>query len=327
MKIRIGVGPGVGGAAGMDADAFNGFIDACERIGWDSIWFSERVGGDILDPLAAMSVAIGRSQRLKYGFSVLVLPGRNPVLLAKELATMDVLSKGRIVPVFGLGSPLPSEHEIFDVNPKERGKRTDEATQLMVKLWTEDDVTFEGRFFKVRNFTLRPKPVQQPHPDVWFGGHSEAACKRVGRVGTGWLPSFVAPSEYKAKVDLIKEEAARNGREIEEDHYGALVPYVPDDADRGRSLENVLQRPEAAPPRGRRERHPRDGRERGPAREARGVRRSGRDEVRRRAGRAAPGLGRRAAACLRRRRETSRELTVRQVRAAPAHRRRARSAP
>ena len=146
---------------------------------------------------------------------------------------MDVLSKGRIVPVFGLGSPLPSEHEIFDVNPKERGKRTDEATQLMVKLWTEDDVTFEGRFFKVSNFTLRPKPVQQPHPDVWFGGHSEAACKRVGRVGTGWLPSFVAPSEYKAKVDLIKEEAARNGREIEEDHYGALVPYVPDDADEG----------------------------------------------------------------------------------------------
>jgi len=161
---------------------------------------------------------------------VLVLPGRNPVLLAKELATMDVLSNGRIVPVFGLGSPLPSEHEIFDVNPKERGARTDEATKLMVKLWTEDDVTFEGRFYKVSNFTLRPKPVQQPHPDVWFGGHSEAACKRVGRVGTGWLPSFVAPSEYKAKVDLIKAEADRNGREIEEDHYGALVPYLPDGA-------------------------------------------------------------------------------------------------
>ena len=238
MKIRIGVGPGVGGAAGMGAEQFNGLIDACERIGWDSIWFSERVGGDILDPLAAMSVAIGRSQRLKYGFSVLVLPGRNPILLAKELATMDVLSNGRIVPVFGLGSPLPSEHEIFDVNPKERGARTDEATRLMVKLWTEDDVTFEGRFYNVKNFTLRPKPVQEPHPDVWFGGHSEAACKRVGRVGTGWLPSFVAPSEYKAKVDLIKEEAARNGREIEEDHYGALIPYVPDDADES-VAENV----------------------------------------------------------------------------------------
>ena len=239
MKVRIGVGAGVGGAAGMTGEGFWSYIDACERIGWDSIWFSERVGGDIMDPLAAMGAAIGRSKRLKFGFSVLVLPGRNPILLAKQLATMDVLSNGRIVPVFGLGSPLPSEHEIFDVNPKERGARTDEATKLMVRLWTEDDVTFEGRFYSVKNFTLRPKPVQQPHPDVWFGGHSEAACKRVGRVGTGWLPSFVAPSEYKAKVELIKQVAAENDRELEEDHFGALVPYVPDGADES-VIETVL---------------------------------------------------------------------------------------
>jgi probable F420-dependent oxidoreductase len=250
VKIRIGVGPGVGGAAGMDADIFNNFIDAAERIGWDSIWFSERVGGDILDPLAAMSVAIGRSDRLKYGFSVLVLPGRNPVLLAKELATMDVLSKGRIVPVFGLGSPLPSEHEIFGVSPKERGRRTDEATQLITKLWTEDNVTFEGKYYSVTDFTLRPKPVQQPHPDIWFGGHSEAACRRVGRVGTGWLPSFVAPSEYKAKVELIKQVASEHGRELEEDHYGALVAYIPpgkeDVADTVLSVLK-LRRPELDP--------------------------------------------------------------------------------
>jgi probable F420-dependent oxidoreductase len=227
MKVRIGVGPGIGASAGMGAEGFTNLIDSCERIGWDSIWFSERVGGDVLDPLAAMSVAIGRSQRLKYGFSVLVLPGRNPVLLAKQLATMDVLSNGRIVAVFGLGSPLPSEHEIFAVDPRERGRRTDEATRLLVKLWTEDDVTFEGDFYSVRNFTLRPKPVQQPHPDVWFGGHSDAACRRVGRIGTGWLPSFVAPSEYKGKVDLIKSVAEESSREIEEDHYGALVAYIP----------------------------------------------------------------------------------------------------
>ena len=226
-KIKIGVGPGIGASAGMGADGFFGLIDSCERIGWDSLWFSERIGGDVLDPLAAMSVAIGRSQRLKYGFSVLVLPGRNPVLLAKELATMDVLSKGRIVPVFGLGSPLPDESAVFGIDRKERAGRTDEATQLMVKLWTEDNVTFEGKFFTVRDFTLKPKPVQKPHPDVWFGGHSEAACRRVGRIGTGWLPSFVSPSEYKTKLDLIKAEAERHGREIEDDHYGALVAYIP----------------------------------------------------------------------------------------------------
>jgi probable F420-dependent oxidoreductase len=250
VKIRIGIGPGVGGAAGMGEETFFEMIDACERIGWDSLWFSERVGGDVLDPLAAMGVAIGRSKKLKFGTSVLVLPGRNPVLLAKELATLDVLSGGRIVPVFGLGSPMPSEHEIFGVAKGERAGRTDEATQLIVKLWTEDDVTFEGKFFNVHNVTIKPKPVQQPHPDVWFGGHSEAACRRVGRYGTGWLPSFVAASEYKGKVDLIKAEAERAGREIEEDHYGALVPYIPPGAEE--LAETVLslvaaRRPESDP--------------------------------------------------------------------------------
>lgn len=250
MKVRIGVGPGIGASAGMSGEGFLGMIDACESIGWDSVWFSERVGGDVIDPLAAMGAAIGRSKRLKFGTSVLVLPGRNPVLLAKELASLDVLSGGRIVCVFGLGSPLPSEHEIFGVKRSERGARTDEATRLMVRLWTEDDVTFEGSFYSVTNVTIRPRPVQDPHPDVWFGGHSQAACRRVGRLGTGWLPSFVAPAEYKAKVDLIKAEAARNDREIEEDHYGALVPYIPPGAES--TAETVLQvvaarRPEVDP--------------------------------------------------------------------------------
>jgi alkanesulfonate monooxygenase SsuD/methylene tetrahydromethanopterin reductase-like flavin-dependent oxidoreductase (luciferase family) len=125
-----------------------------------------------------------------------------------------------------------------------------EWVDLMKRLWTEDNVTFEGRFFSVHDVTLGPKPVQQPHPDVWFGGHSQAACRRVGRIGTGWLPSFVAPSEYKAKVELIKAEAARSGREIEEDHYGALVAYIPPS---GKAMEETVlsviaaRRPEVDP--------------------------------------------------------------------------------
>lgn len=238
MKVRIGIGPGIGASAGLEAEGFWSIIDGCETIGWDSLWFSERVAGDVLDPLAAMGAAIGRSKRLKFGTSVLVLPGRNPVLLAKELASLDVLSGGRIVPVFGLGSPLPSEHELFGVKRSERAARTDEAVELIVRLWTEDDVTFHGRFHSVNGVTLLPKPVQEPHPDVWFGGHSEAACRRVGRLGTGWLPSFVAAAEYKVKADLIRAEASAHGREIEEDHYGALIPYVPPGGEE--AIETVL---------------------------------------------------------------------------------------
>jgi probable F420-dependent oxidoreductase len=249
VKVRVGIGPGTTAAAGMGGEEFWTLIDGCERVGWDSVWFSERVGGDVMDPLAAIGAAIGRSSRMKFGFSVLVLPGRNPVLLAKQLASLDVLSNGRIVPVFGLGSPVPSEHEIFAVAKNERGARTDEAVDLMNRLWTEDDVTHKGRFFEINNFTLKPKPVQDPI-DVWFGGHSDAACKRVGRRGTGWLPSFVAASEYKPKVDLIKAVAAECGREIEEDHYGALIPYIPPGAEG--SADTILKliatrRPEVDP--------------------------------------------------------------------------------
>jgi alkanesulfonate monooxygenase SsuD/methylene tetrahydromethanopterin reductase-like flavin-dependent oxidoreductase (luciferase family) len=97
---------------------------------------------------------------------------------------------------------------------------------------------------------MKPKPVQEPHPDVWFGGHSDAACRRVGRIGTGWLPSFIATSEYKRKVELIKAEAEKAGREIEDDHYGALVPYIPEGAGdiAGTILEIVAKRrPEVDP--------------------------------------------------------------------------------
>lgn len=231
MKIRIGTGTGVGAGAGVGGEGFLGIVDACERIGWDSLWFSERVAGDLLDPLAAMGAAVGRTRKLKFGTSVLVLPGRNPVLLAKHLASLDVLSGGRIVAVFGLGSPVPAEHELFGVDRRQRAAMTDEAVELIVRLWTSDDVTFEGRFYSVHGASVGPKPVQEPHIDVWFGGHSDAACRRVGRLGTGWLPSFIAASEYKAKIDLINRTAAEHNREIEDDHFGGLIPYVPPGAE------------------------------------------------------------------------------------------------
>ncbi len=242
MKIRVGVGLGTTATAGLDGEGFWRIVDACEEQRWDSLWLSERVAADVPDPLAAMAAVAGRTHRLKFGPSVLVLPGRNPVLLAKELATIDVLSGGRLVVAFGLGSDVAPEHGIFGVPRSERAARTEEATELIVKLWTSEDVVFEGRFFRVDGLTLRPKPVQTPHPDVWFGGHSAPACRRVGRYGTGWLPSFLAPSEYAARVDLIREEAAAAGREIEEDHYGALVPYVPEGVDPDGVLGLVRER-------------------------------------------------------------------------------------
>ena len=209
----------------MDADAFWEIVDTAEALRWDSIWLSERLSGDLVDPVAAMAAIAGRTQKLKFGPSVLVLPGRNPVVLAKELATIDVLSRGRLVVAFGLGSDFPSEHGAFGVKRSDRASMTDEGAELIVRLWTSEHVTHHGRHFHVEDLTLLPKPVKKPFPDVWFGGHSEAAARRVGRLGTGWLPSFVAPSEYAGRVELIKRVAAEHGREIEDDHYGALFSF------------------------------------------------------------------------------------------------------
>jgi probable F420-dependent oxidoreductase len=187
---------------------------------------------------------------LKFGPSVLVLPGRNPVLLAKELATIDQLSAGRLVVAFGLGTPVPSEHDVFLVDRTEAAARTEEAVHLMKRLWTEDRVTHDGPFFAVRDLTLKPRPVQQPHPDVWFGGHSTATLRRTGRLGDGWLPSFVTPAEYKAKADVVRETAADAGREIDEEHFGALLAYVPEPttADAGPIVAALAARRPGVPP-------------------------------------------------------------------------------
>lgn len=209
---------------GLDAEAFWSIIDACEELRWDSIWFSERITGDLLDPLAAMAGVAGRTKRIKFGTSVLALPERNPVLLAKELATIDVLSGGRLIPAFGLGT------DVISVEPAERALRAEEGVTLIKRLWTETNVTHEGRYFQVRDLTLHPRPIQQPHPDVWFGGHSQPALRRVARLGEGWLPSFVTAAEYRDKADNIRRLASEAGREIDNEHYGALVPYIAEDS-------------------------------------------------------------------------------------------------
>jgi probable F420-dependent oxidoreductase len=248
MKIRVGFS--LGTAARLDAAEFWDVVDAAESLRFDSIWFSERAASGLHDPLAAMAAVAGRTRKLKFGTSVLVIPGRNPVLLAKELATIDVLSGGRLLPAFGLGADLPKDREVTGVARGELPGRTEEAVVLMKRLWTEDEVTHEGKYFTVRELRLGPKPAQKPHPDVWFGGHSPAALSRVGRLGEGWLPSFVGPAEYEAMANEVRRVAAEAGRVIDEEHFGALVPYLPEGTDGAGVLDAIALRRPGVDPRG-----------------------------------------------------------------------------
>jgi len=224
MKVRVGFSPGVGAAMHMGASTFWSIIDDLEAEGWDSVWLSERVNGDLPDCLAALAAVAGRTRRLKFGMSVLVVPGRNPVLLAKQLATIAVLSDDRFVPAFGLGSDAPGESVAFGVDRSERAARTDEAVVLMRALWSGGPIDHSGRFFTVNGIDVGPRPSKPL--DVWFGGHSEAAARRVGRLGDGWMPSFITPAEFAARLPVIDRVASEHERAVDPEHFGVLVPYI-----------------------------------------------------------------------------------------------------
>jgi probable F420-dependent oxidoreductase len=223
MKVRIGYGLGV--RASSDDEGFADLVDGLERHRFDSLWLSERVTGDCPDPIVGLAVAAGRTQRLKLGFSVLVLPGRNPMLLAKELATLDRLSGGRLLPAFGLGAPDPGEHQAFGVERKERAKRFDEVLPLLRSFWTGEPVDHHGAFHRYEQARVLPRPAQDPL-DIWLGGIAESELRRCGRLGDGWLPSFCTPADLRAGIPRIQEVAAEHGRAIDPEHFGALIPYV-----------------------------------------------------------------------------------------------------
>jgi probable F420-dependent oxidoreductase len=230
VKIRIGFGLGTRTLAN-DAETFAPLVDELERLRFDSLWLSERVTGEAPDPLAGLAFAAGRTEKLKLGTSVLVLPGRNPVLVAKELASIDRLSGGRLLPAFGLGVADPIEQQAFGVDRGERAKRFDEALPLMRRLWSEDSVDHHGSFFDFTGVSVRPRPAQQPM-DIWLGGIAPSELRRVGRLGDGWLPSFCTVDEVSAAIPEINRVASEHERRIDPEHFGVLIAYrdgpVPD---------------------------------------------------------------------------------------------------
>lgn len=222
-----------------DARAWWRWVDLCEGGGVDSLWQTDRLISKepILECMAVMAALAGRTRRIKFGMNVVSLALRDPVLVAKQCATIDVLSEGRLLPAFGIGSPLAPEWKALSIDTATRGAKTDEGLTIISRLWREESVDFDGRFYKLKGASISPKPVQTELP-LWIGGSSEAAIQRTARVGTGWQAGPETPDEAGRVVAAIKAAAAKQGRTIDEDHYGSGFPFYfgsPDDP--------VLQRP------------------------------------------------------------------------------------
>ena len=185
--MGIGAGIGIANFSFDDARGFWRWVDLCDNGGVDSIWQSDRIIDQVpnLETMSVMAALAGGSKKLKFGMNVASLGLRNPILTAKQCATIDVLSEGRLLPAFGIGSALSKDYTATGTPTKGRGKRTDEGLQIMSRLWTEDAVNFSGDYYQLQEATIAPKPIQNPLP-LWVGGSAKAAIERTARWGTGW---------------------------------------------------------------------------------------------------------------------------------------------
>ncbi len=224
MGIRIGVGFGRFPFESMKS--FRSWLDICEAGEIDSIWQSDRILSrePYLEPLTLLAVVAGATRRLKIGMNAVVMGFRDPVNFARQCASLDVLSEGRLLPVVGVGRGDSPEWPNTGRSAKGRGSRANEALEIITRLWCEESVTFEGEHYQVRDATITPRPVQTPLP-LWIGGSSPAAIRRTVRFGSGWLAPLESPEQAGKTVEAIKAEARAQGRKIPDDHYGASILY------------------------------------------------------------------------------------------------------
>jgi probable F420-dependent oxidoreductase len=238
MKIRIGVGAG---SASCTTEAMDELVTGLDELGFDSLWLSEVLTGPGLDPVVGLAWAASSNPRVKIGTTML-LPGRNVLRLATQLASLDVLSKGRLLVTLVPGLTYAPERDAIGVEPKHRGAVIDEALPLLRRLWAGETVSHDGAAGRLREVKLSPLPVQQPL-EVWLGGTVPAALDRCGRLSDGWLPSLCTPEEAAAGRVVIEEAAARAGRSISAEHFGMSIGYASEPIDPATARVMSARRP------------------------------------------------------------------------------------
>ncbi len=224
MSIRAGIG-----LSTYPFSSTNGFwqwVQVCEEGDVDSIWQTDTLVSKepMLECMTTMAAIAGATKKLKFGMNVASVALRNPLVLAKQCATIDVLSNGRILPAFGIGSTFSADWRTTGTPTKRRGKRTDEGLEIISRLWRGETVTLDGEFFQYDGVRISPLPVQKELP-LWIGGSSQAAIRRTVKYGTGWQASFEAPEQAGETVAAIKQGMIDAGREFEDDHFGTGINF------------------------------------------------------------------------------------------------------
>ncbi|MBI4340494.1 MAG: LLM class flavin-dependent oxidoreductase [Chloroflexi bacterium] len=187
-NVKLGVAIPQVFPEGVDMALVRDFAEMAEEARFHSLWVQEQVAGSAitLEPLGLLSYVAGQTEDIYLGVSVVVLPLHNPVYLAKQIGALDQMSQGRAILGMGMGGPSPL-YAASGTPPEARVRRFTESLEVMKALWTRPLTTYEGRLFKLKDAAMEPKPVQRPHPPVWFGGGHPDALKRAVRHGDGWM--------------------------------------------------------------------------------------------------------------------------------------------
>jgi probable F420-dependent oxidoreductase len=235
MKVRIGVSLGVDGST--DGGALADTVQAMEELRFDSLWLAERLTTAIPDPIAGIGFAAAVTRKLKLGTGVVVLPGRNPAVVAKQLATLDRLSGGRLLVTFGLGGE-PAERAALPIpDGRSRGDVFDDALDQVRRYLTDEGVN---------GVAVLPPTVQQPL-EFWVAGSVPAAQRRAGRLADGWLTSLLTPDEAARGREVVEAEAERVGRRVDPEHFGVSLAYAEGEIPAGLAATIATRRPGVDP--------------------------------------------------------------------------------
>ncbi len=222
------------------AAALGRFAARAETAGFDSLWMGDHVSfpAPVLDALQVLACYAAHTERITLGTCVYLLPLRHPTPVAKMVASLDFLCGGRLVFGVGVGGEFPREFEACGVPVAERGGRTDEAIEILRRLWSGAKEPFAGRFFDVPAVALAPAPARPGGPPIWVGGRSEAALRRAARYGDGYVGHFLGPDGFRARMERIHALAAEAGRNSH-GLAGALLTFAFVDPDRGKALDRA----------------------------------------------------------------------------------------
>ena len=241
-KSRIGIAtPHIFPDGRVDMDLVRRFVRRADALGYASLWTQERVTGrpTVLDPVTFLSYIAGQAARPRIGVSVFVLPRHNPIHLAKQMASLDQMSGGRLIVGVGLGAA--NDLAQYGIPAERRVRRFMEHVEILKALWTQTPVRYSGELYELDNVNIEPKPVQKPHPPLWFGANADPAIRRAVRYADGWTGAGSSPRDsFEERVAMVKRLLAEEGRDAASFPVSKRV-YVAVDDDAQRALARLKE--------------------------------------------------------------------------------------